>query len=156
MKFRDWFGNEHDLPPGTTYGWRPSAYGLIQKDRKILCVQATFHMRWELPGGGVELHESPVEALEREVFEESGYRVKAMEETPIYSSDGFFCVPDTGEGHCLYCHSLPMVFRATLLDEPQRTTHIDPREVNDIRWIGIDELVNYNLSPLILPALRKL
>ena len=39
---------------------------------------------WELLGGGVEHEEHPIDALKREVFEETGLRITEISRTPIY------------------------------------------------------------------------
>lgn len=90
IKFKDWHGNEYDLPDGRTYSWRPSAYAAIVNDNKLLCVKPSWIDRWELPGGEIELHEGLLEAVVREVYEETGYSVKCNDETPIYMTHGFF------------------------------------------------------------------
>ncbi len=51
--------------------------GAVFQDGKILLVKELSDGRWTLPGGWVDVNESPSEAVEREVWEESGYRVKA-------------------------------------------------------------------------------
>ena len=49
---------------------------LICRDGKVLVCQRrrndTFSLQWEFPGGKVELGESPIDALERELREELG------------------------------------------------------------------------------------
>lgn len=57
---------------GVTYSERPSAYALILNSNKELAMLKT-QRGYYLPGGGIEAGETPVEALEREVIEETGY-----------------------------------------------------------------------------------
>ena len=45
---------------------------------EVLLVRETSDGRWSLPGGWADEHESPRESIEREVQEESGYRVRAV------------------------------------------------------------------------------
>ncbi len=40
--------------------------------------------RWTLPGGWIDVNESPAEAAVREVFEESGYRTKPVKMLALY------------------------------------------------------------------------
>lgn len=50
--------------------------GVFRND-KILLVLESADQRWTLPGGWGDEHESPRQSVEREVLEESGYRVRA-------------------------------------------------------------------------------
>jgi 8-oxo-dGTP diphosphatase len=52
---------------------------------RILCVKRGYGPRnWTIPGGGVEAGESPIEALGREVQEETGYLVDVGELVGVY------------------------------------------------------------------------
>jgi len=50
--------------------------GAVFKDNKILMVKEAADNLWSLPGGWLDLNETPREAIEREIFEESGYIAK--------------------------------------------------------------------------------
>ena len=53
---------------------------------RILCVRMNYATRaWTTPGGRVEVGESPLDALKREVLEESGLDVVAEELVGVYS-----------------------------------------------------------------------
>jgi|SRR5262249_31514170 len=58
--------------------------GAVFASNKILLAKERASGAWTLPGGYVDVNESLSEAVEREVFEESGYRVKAKKVTAIY------------------------------------------------------------------------
>ncbi len=45
---------------------------------KVLLVRERSDGKWTLPGGWVDVNDSPSEAVVREIFEESGYRAKAV------------------------------------------------------------------------------
>jgi ADP-ribose pyrophosphatase YjhB (NUDIX family) len=49
----------------------------VFRDRKILLVQESSDGQWTLPGGWADVNDSPREAVEREVVEESGFIVRA-------------------------------------------------------------------------------
>ena len=51
---------------------------VLNKKGDVLLVKEKEDGRWTLPGGWVDVGESPSEAVEREVEEESGYRVHAV------------------------------------------------------------------------------
>jgi ADP-ribose pyrophosphatase YjhB (NUDIX family) len=51
--------------------------GAVVHEDKILLIQERMDGRWALPGGWADLGNAPASVAEREVWEESGYRVKA-------------------------------------------------------------------------------
>lgn len=60
------------------------ARGVVICDGRILMVQELSDGGWTLPGGWVDVGESPAAAVEREVWEESGYRVKAVKLAALF------------------------------------------------------------------------
>ena len=52
--------------------------GVVFKDDGVLLVQERSDGRWSLPGGWADVYDTPSEATVREIFEESGYRTRAV------------------------------------------------------------------------------
>lgn len=69
---------------------------IFDKNRgKVLLTQRTDNGRWCLPGGALEAGESAAEACEREVWEETGLKVRATRLTGVYSNpDQLVVYPD--------------------------------------------------------------
>ena len=60
---------------------------IFDEDRRILCVRRAYAPHnWTLPGGRVEKNESPIEALVREVSEETGCDVDPGELVGAYAA----------------------------------------------------------------------
>lgn len=60
---------------------------IIDAESRILCVRRAYPpFNWTLPGGRVESGESPVDALVREVEEETGFRVAVSELIGAYAA----------------------------------------------------------------------
>lgn len=60
------------------------ARGVVFRDDQILLVRERSDGCWTLPGGWVDIGESPAEAVVREVFEESGYETRAVKLLALY------------------------------------------------------------------------
>jgi len=60
------------------------ARGAVFKDGKILLVKELSDGGWTLPGGWADVGEPPSLAVEREVFEEAGYQVKAVKLAAVF------------------------------------------------------------------------
>ncbi len=58
--------------------------GVVFRGERILLVRELADGGWTLPGGWIDLNEPPTRAAEREVWEESGYRVRAQKLLGIY------------------------------------------------------------------------
>jgi ADP-ribose pyrophosphatase YjhB (NUDIX family) len=52
--------------------------GAVFADDRVLLVRERSDGRWTLPGGWVDVNDSPAHAVEREILEESGYRARAV------------------------------------------------------------------------------
>lgn len=64
--------------PDIRYTARPGAYAILPRNGKLLLTwQEEPKPEMQLPGGGIDPGESPLQALHREVFEETGWRIAA-------------------------------------------------------------------------------
>lgn len=68
------FGDARET--GRRYRLRPGAYAvLLQGNRVLVTHQSEPLPEFQLPGGGIDPGESPLQALHREVREETGWRI---------------------------------------------------------------------------------
>lgn len=92
---RDMDGNQYKVPV-SELSWRPAAYGIVIKDKKVLLLKQ--YNGYDLPGGGIDLGETPAEAVIREVKEESGLTVASPRLIDVQSS---FFKRSYAEGNCV-------------------------------------------------------
>lgn len=73
------------MKPGIAYRVRPGAYAILPRGGSVLLThQAKPQSELQLPGGGIDPYESPIEALHREVFEETGWRISGPRKLGLY------------------------------------------------------------------------
>lgn len=60
--------------------------GMFDSDR-VLLVRERSDGRWTLPGGWVDINDAPSSAVEREIFEESGYRARAVKLAALFDKN---------------------------------------------------------------------
>ncbi len=90
---KDLNGNSHKVPI-SKLRWRPSAYGIVIKDGKLLTPK---HFgKHNLPGGGLEFGETPEAAVIREIKEETGITVANPRLVFAYSN--LFKMPYINDG----------------------------------------------------------
>jgi ADP-ribose pyrophosphatase YjhB (NUDIX family) len=61
--------------------------GVVFRDDAVLLVKERRDGLWTLPGGWADVNDSPGEATVREVYEESGYRTRAVKLLACYDRD---------------------------------------------------------------------
>lgn len=82
--------------------------GVVFRDGQVLLVKELADGGWTFPGGWVDVNEAPSAAVEREVFEESGYRVRAAKLLALYDRNK--------HGHPAYIfHIYKLFFQCDLL-----------------------------------------
>lgn len=70
---------------GKKYRQRPGAYAILSRAHALLLThQAKPVPEFQLPGGGIDPRESPIQALHREVFEETGWSIAAPRRIGAY------------------------------------------------------------------------
>jgi 8-oxo-dGTP pyrophosphatase MutT (NUDIX family) len=119
---------------------RVAAYGVIVDEERILLAHWNEGGRsgWTLPGGGIDPGEDPVDALVREIAEETGYRAVAGGllgiDSKIVPAEHRF-VPDAGP-----LHALRIVYRARVIDGTL-TNEIDG-STDEAAWFALDRIPN--------------
>lgn len=108
----------------------------VFKENKILMVKEKSTSAWTLPGGYVDVNESISSAAEREVFEESGFQVKAKKIAALYDHRKHGYKPRLYHFHKIYviCD----------LEGGSAKTNV---ETSDIAFLSVDEIENIALDP---------
>ncbi len=108
-------GSVTGMPPSLTPVQRTAAYGLIRDPAgRVLLVRASARSdlagQWFLPGGGLRHGESPVDAVRRELLEETGLRVPAEAIRPLDASGDVVDLPFRGAS----LHTIRLIFEVDL------------------------------------------
>ncbi len=117
---------------------------IVVRDRKILLMKrqggSTGVGTWSIPGGGVEYMEDPLDAVARELNEETGLLAKNFELLG-YSND-------THKAESL--HYVTFTFYTDKFQGEPKI--MEPHKCSEIGWFDIDNLP----SPLFMPTKEKL
>lgn len=131
---------------------RVGAYALCVEDGSVLLTQVWENDvdagKWHLPGGGVDFGEHPVDAVRRELYEETGL-VGDIGAPVAVVSQRF--APWRGWGEL---HSIGMIFSVEARGEP-RVVEIGGSTV-DARWVPLDEAPLLPLTQFARDALEVL
>ncbi|MBD3576143.1 MULTISPECIES: NUDIX hydrolase [Streptomyces] len=100
------------------------AGAVVREDGRLLAIQRADNGTWELPGGVLELTESPEDGVRREVLEETGIHVAVDELTGVYKN--------TTRG------VVALVFRCKPTGGTERTSD----ESTAVAWLTPDEVAD--------------
>jgi len=102
--------------------------GAVIRDNKILLIQERMDGRWAMPGGWADLGNAPASVAEREVWEESGYHVKAEKVVAILDANRIEPME--------FYHAFKIIFLCTLIGGEPRVSH----ETMAVDFFDLNEL----------------
>ena len=105
--------------------------GAVIRDDKILLIQERADGQWAMPGGWADLGNAPASVAEREVWEESGFRVKAEKVLAVIDANRIQPME--------FYHAYKIIFLCTFLDGEPRVSH---------ETLAVDFFDLNNLPPL--------
>jgi ADP-ribose pyrophosphatase YjhB (NUDIX family) len=105
--------------------------GAVIRENKILLIQERADDKWAMPGGWADLGNSPASVAEREVFEESGFHVRAEKVVAVIDANRIQPLE--------FYHAYKIIFLCQLLDGEPRISH---------ETLAVDFFDLNNLPPL--------
>ncbi len=138
VKSTDIHGNAYDVPVDQLV-WRPAAYAIVTRDRKILLTKQ--HKAFGLPGGGVNLGEMPEAGVIREVAEETGLIVNNPR--LVGQISGFFTLTRTHSQDLQHVHSILLYYRCDFVGGELSTDGFEDDEklIGELaEWVPIEGL----------------
>lgn len=121
--------------------------GAVFKDGRILLVRERLDGLWTLPGGYADVNDSPSEAVEREVFEESGFTVRASKLAMVYDKRLHDHPPSPR-------HTYKLFFLCDMLDG-EATTSFETTAVDFFDLDTLPELSTHRTTASQLVRLRE-
>jgi len=117
---------------GQRYTRRHGAYAIVLSgDSVLLTHQAWPDDEWQLPGGGIDAGESALQALRREVLEETGWRVRPVRRLGAFRR---FCyMPD----YALWAEKLCTIYIA----QPVRPVALPSEPGHSAHWCPVAKAV---------------
>ncbi len=102
----------------------------VMDENEILVVKDSIYKRFKLPGGYIDNKENISQALTREVFEETGIKIKPESIITL----GHFSPGQFGESNIyIVCKAKPLSKEINITDE---------HEILEAKWISIDDYLN--------------
>ncbi|WP_432949282.1 NUDIX domain-containing protein [Kribbella sp. CA-253562] len=123
--------HEYGVRIGASAALRAGAAAAVLDGDRLLLTQRSDNGEWCLPGGGIDAGERPAETAEREVFEETGLRVRATDLLGVYSNPDIVVVYPDGNR----VQILGVLFRAEVVEGTAGLSD----EVTEVGWFTAAE-----------------
>jgi ADP-ribose pyrophosphatase YjhB (NUDIX family) len=121
--------------------------GVVFSEDGVLLVHEVADGGWTLPGGWVDVGESPSEAVEREVLEEAGLRTRAVKLLALYDRDR--------QGHPPHpWHIWKVVFRCEPEGDAQDPAALGP-ETDGVGFFPLDRLPELSVGRVTRTQLAR-
>jgi 8-oxo-dGTP diphosphatase len=132
---------------------RVAAYAVVVREDRLLLTLLSGRTgapgRWTLPGGGIDPGEEPVDAVLREVHEETGQTVDEVRLLEVMTAH-WVGVSDRGPEDY---HAVRLLHRARCTRPTRPVVHDVGGSTADARWVPLGELSGLTLVPTVPVAL---
>jgi len=130
----------------------PSVTAIIfDEDNRILLARHADTKRWVAPGGSIEPNENPVDAVIREVLEETGFIVEPTKILGVFGGPDFEVIYSNGD-RVTYVMT---VYECKIIDGELKP---DNSETLELRYVGAFELADLDLAlwaSVVLPKIYE-
>jgi ADP-ribose pyrophosphatase YjhB (NUDIX family) len=110
------------VPEGPVKVQRAGAYAVLAHDGRILLTRLSYTKVWTLPGGGIDHGEDPVDAVRREVHEETGL---PLTDPRLLDVDSVHFTGHAPDGRLEDFHAVRLLFTGTVpLDVEPRVVEV--------------------------------
>lgn len=135
------------------------AMGLAIRGDKFLLTQrhqpdiSAWHLKWNIPGGGVEFAEDPLTALHREFWEELRIKPKLLLPLPLPVNIVWYG-KDTGFDHDF--HLMMHCYAVDIGDQAVDISHDPEHETRDFRWFTLAEAKKVETLPQTISTIENI
>lgn len=130
-------------------------YGVITDNNRILLVRKSrgpYEGKLDLPGGKIEHGEEFVQALSREVLEETGL---VFESAQLLMN--LFTQVDFVDGdEMVNMHHIGLIYRVHGFNPEKVNTQIVHEDARGIAWVEIKSVAQEDVSPFVFEVISKL
>lgn len=112
---------------------------VINNSNELLMIERSDNGYWAVPGGAQDIGESVVDAVKREVAEETGIVVEVVHLTGIYSDPRHVIAYDNGEVR----QEFSLCFRAKPVGGSLRMS----AEATKVQWVSPEQLDSLKIHP---------
>lgn len=119
--------------------------GAVFEDDKILLIKESANALWALPGGWADIGDSPAEAVEREVREESGIVAKATKLAAVYDRNRHAHEPYP-------THIYKLFFLCEMMGGDLKPGH----DILDAGWFALDNLPTLSTNRVTEYQIRRM
>lgn len=117
--------------------FNPAVYGVVIRDDRVLLLPT--NGRFAVPGGSIEMGENHVDALKREIKEETGFDVEPVRLMNVYTS--LYKSFKTGKNfHCLQLFYLCRVVGGS--NDMPHLTEDEKQYLKPAQWFPVQDLGN--------------
>jgi ADP-ribose pyrophosphatase YjhB (NUDIX family) len=119
--------------------------GAVFKDEGILLVRERSDGKWSLPGGWVDINDSPSEAVAREIYEESGFRARPVKLAALFDRQRHPHPPS------MY-HIYKLLFLCELTGGEARTSN----ETDAVEFFPVDSLPELSAGRVVRTQIERM